>query len=129
MKIMVTEKNRALCEEMDRKLMDTTLQEMQEKAGGSLKFPVYPGNSLMETDISELDLSQRSFNCLKRAGYSTVGMLVSGIDGEDDLLKIRNLGRKSADEIMMQLMVFQYGRLGEERRMRFLDRMKELNSR
>ena len=43
--------------------------------------------------IEELDLSVRSFNCLKRAGINTVEDLVS--KSEEDMMKVRNLGRKS----------------------------------
>ena len=44
--------------------------------------------------IEELDLSVRSFNCLKRAGINTVEDLVS--KSEDEMMKVRNLGRKSS---------------------------------
>ncbi|MCL2630211.1 MAG: DNA-directed RNA polymerase subunit alpha [Firmicutes bacterium] len=51
--------------------------------------------------IEELDLSVRPLNCLKRAGISTVEDLVRR--SEDDMLKVRNLGRKSLDEVMKKL--------------------------
>ena len=51
--------------------------------------------------IEELDLSVRSFNCLKRAGINTVGDLVN--KSEDDMMKVRNLGRKSLEEVMAKL--------------------------
>ena len=44
--------------------------------------------------IEEMDLSVRSFNCLKRAGISTVQDLINKT--EDDMMKVRNLGRKSS---------------------------------
>ena len=47
--------------------------------------------------IEELDLSVRSFNCLKRAGINTVEDLVS--KSEDEMMKVRNLGRKSLEEV------------------------------
>ena len=43
----------------------------------------------------------RSFNCLKRAGINTVGDLVN--KSEDDMMKVRNLGRKSLEEVMAKL--------------------------
>lgn len=51
--------------------------------------------------IDELELSVRSYNCLKRAGINTVGELCSKT--MDDLMKVRNMGRKSLDEILEKL--------------------------
>lgn len=51
--------------------------------------------------IEELDLSVRSFNCLKRAGINTVADLVN--KSEEDMMKVRNLGRKSLDEVIQKI--------------------------
>ena len=51
--------------------------------------------------IEELDFSVRSFNCLKRAGIDTVADLISRT--EDDMMKVRNLGRKSLEEVINKL--------------------------
>ena len=56
---------------------------------------------VLEMTIEELDLSVRSFNCLKRAGINTVGDLIG--KSEDDMMKVRNLGRKSLDEVIGKL--------------------------
>ncbi len=56
---------------------------------------------VLEMTIEELDLSVRSFNCLKRAGINTVEDLISKT--EDDMMKVRNLGRKSLDEVINKL--------------------------
>ncbi len=56
---------------------------------------------ILEMTIEELDLSVRSFNCLKRAGINTVGDLINM--SEDDMMKVRNLGRKSLDEVIEKL--------------------------
>ena len=53
---------------------------------------------LLEMTIEEMDLSVRSFNCLKRAGILTVADLTKKT--EDDMLKVRNLGKKSLDEVI-----------------------------
>ena len=55
----------------------------------------------LEMTIEELDLSVRSFNCLKRAGINTVEDLVN--KSEDEMMKVRNLGRKSLEEVMAKL--------------------------
>jgi DNA-directed RNA polymerase subunit alpha len=56
---------------------------------------------LMEMTVEELDLSVRSYNCLKRAGINTVDELVRKT--EEDLMKVRNLGKKSLAEITEKL--------------------------
>ena len=55
----------------------------------------------LEMTIEELDLSVRSFNCLKRAGINTVEDLIN--KSEDKMMKVRNLGRKSLEEVMAKL--------------------------
>ena len=56
---------------------------------------------VLEMSIEELELSVRSYNCLKRAGISTVEDLANKT--EDDMMKVRNLGKKSLDEVMNKL--------------------------
>ena len=55
----------------------------------------------LEMTIEELDLSVRSFNCLKRAGINTVEDLIN--KSEDEMMKVRNLGPKSLEEVMAKL--------------------------
>lgn len=56
---------------------------------------------LMETSIDELELSVRAYNCLKRANISSLGELTR--KSEDDLMKVRNCGRKTLDELKKKL--------------------------
>ena len=56
---------------------------------------------VLEMTIEELDLSVRSYNCLKRAGINTVEDLTNKT--EADMMKVRNLGRKSLDEVVQKL--------------------------
>jgi len=56
---------------------------------------------VLELTIEELDLSVRSFNCLKRAGINTVEDLIS--KSEEEMMKVRNLGRKSLEEVIAKL--------------------------
>lgn len=58
-------------------------------------------NRLLEMSIEELDLSVRSYNCLKRAGINTVEELLQR--NEDEMMKVRNLGRKSLEEVLKKL--------------------------
>lgn len=56
---------------------------------------------VLEMSIEDLDLSVRSYNCLKRAGINTVEDLAN--KSEEDMMKVRNLGRKSLDEVKYKL--------------------------
>ena len=56
---------------------------------------------VLEMTIEELELSVRSFNCLKRAGINTVNDLIS--KSAEDMMKVRNLGRKSLEEVLAKL--------------------------
>ncbi len=56
---------------------------------------------VLQMTIEELDLSVRSFNCLKRAGINTVEDLISKT--EEDMMRVRNLGRKSLEEVVEKL--------------------------
>ena len=58
-------------------------------------------DKVLEMNIDELELSVRSYNCLKRAGINTVEELVNKTS--EDMMKVRNLGRKSLDEVLAKL--------------------------
>jgi DNA-directed RNA polymerase subunit alpha len=59
---------------------------------------------IAETNIEELDLSVRAFNCLKRAGITKVGEILERLErDEEELLAIRNFGQKSLDELKLNL--------------------------
>ncbi len=69
-------------------------------------------DGLLEMTIEELDLSVRSFNCLKRAGINTVGDLIN--KSEEDMMKVRNLGRKSLEEVVNKLASLGFALSSEE---------------
>ena len=58
-------------------------------------------NKKLDKKIEELDLSVRSYNCLKRAGINTVGDLTQ--KNEEEMMRVRNLGRKSLKEVIQKL--------------------------
>ncbi|MBR2405512.1 MAG: DNA-directed RNA polymerase subunit alpha [Clostridia bacterium] len=66
----------------------------------------------LEMTIEELDLSVRSFNCLKRANINTVEDLINKT--EDDMMKVRNLGRKSLEEVINKLASLGFALRAEE---------------
>ena len=67
---------------------------------------------ILEMTIEVLDLSVRSFNCLKRAGINTVEDLIN--KSEEDMMKVRNLGRKSLEEVVQKLNSLGFGLQKEE---------------
>ena len=78
--------------------------ELSEKASNT-DFMMEPNddsqNKKLEMTIDDLDLSVRSYNCLKRAALNTVADLTA--KSEEDMMKVRNLGRKSLKEIKEKL--------------------------
>ncbi|MEE1218698.1 MAG: DNA-directed RNA polymerase subunit alpha [Ruminococcus sp.] len=62
---------------------------------------------ILDMTIEDLDLSVRSFNCLKRAGINTVADLIN--KSEEDMMKVRNLGRKSLEEVVQKLNSLGFG--------------------
>lgn len=61
-------------------------------------------DKILEMPVEELDLSVRSYNCLKRAGINTIYELIQKTP--DDMLKVRNLGKKSLEEVQDKLATF-----------------------
>ena len=77
------------------------MSEEAKKADIMVERPEAARDRVLEMTIEELDLSVRSFNCLKRAGIDTVEDLISRT--EEDMIKVRNLGRKSLEEVIQKL--------------------------
>ncbi len=79
--------------------------DLSENAKNGESFMAEKGSSakekVLDMTIEELDLSVRSFNCLKRAGINTVEDLINKSD--EDMMKVRNLGRKSLAEVIAKL--------------------------
>lgn len=81
--------------------------DLSEEAGNVEVMVVKDNDSnkqTLEMTVEELDLSVRSFNCLKRANIHKVGDLIE--KSEDDMMKVRNLGKKSLDEVVAKLAQF-----------------------
>lgn len=77
------------------------LSENAKKAEIMVKREEDETQKILDTTIEELDFSVRSYNCLKRAGLNSVGELIQKT--ETELIKVRNLGKKSIDEVMFKL--------------------------
>jgi len=82
----------------------TLFTDLSETIGNQstvIEKPEAQRDKVLEMTIEELDLSVRSFNCLKRVNINTVEDLL--LKTEDDMIKVRNLGRKSLEEVIHKL--------------------------
>ena len=77
------------------------LSENAQKAEVMIDTTPETGDKVLEMNIDELELSVRSYNCLKRAGINTVQELTNKT--AEDMMKVRNLGRKSLEEVLAKL--------------------------
>ena len=78
--------------ELSDEVNATEIMEKKEESGK---------DKVLEMTIEELDLSVRAFNCLKRAGVNSVGDLIN--KSPEEMMKVRNLGKKSLEEVMGKL--------------------------
>ena len=77
------------------------LSDEAKKAEIMVERPETKKEKVLEMTIEDLDMSVRSFNCLKRAGIDTVEDLINRT--EEDMIKVRNLGKKSLEEVIQKL--------------------------
>ncbi len=77
------------------------LSDAMSGLGILVQQPTDPLPKILEMSIEDMDLSVRSYNCLKRANIHTVEDITKKT--EDDMLKVRNLGKKSLDEVILKL--------------------------
>ena len=94
--------------------------------GKGIKVSIAFSKSSCETEIDFLDFSVRAMNSLKRAGLFTVGEVVDSIVS-DELPKIRNLGKKTDNEIRTRILTFGYDKLTENEKKAFLYDLLERN--
>ncbi len=81
--------------------MFVSLSDTMSQFGILIESQANPKTQILEMNIEDMDLSVRSYNCLKRANIHTVEDLTKKT--EDEMLKVRNLGRKSLDEVIAKL--------------------------
>lgn len=97
------------------------------KYGSKFRFPIYMTESLWNTSIDSLELSVRSYNCLKRYKINTIGALCERFPSAEDLSRMRNCGRTSVTEIMDHLFAYQYSVLKPDKQVKFIKRVIEMN--
>ena len=94
--------------------------------GKSVKVSVPFGRKACDTSIDDIEFSCRALHSLKRAGVFTIGGVIDLI-ADDGLLRIRNLGKKTQNEIKTRVLSFGYDRLSEVEKKRFFYDVVERN--
>ncbi len=112
--------NKSQCQTVIEIMNSLKVVELKRKPGGKFNFPIYMTQSMRDRNIEDLDLSARAYNCLKRAGYNTIGELTQAVSSGIPLKSIRNCGTNSVMEIMSSLFLFQYNMLSAEHRYEYL---------
>ncbi len=100
---------RILC---DHFALFTDLSDTMGSKSTVVEKPETQRNKVMEMTIDDMDLSVRSYNCLKRANINTVEDLISKT--EEEMMKVRNLGRKSLEEVINKLAMMGLSLASEE---------------
>ena len=127
------ELNESVLREMNRYLNDTTIEEILIRNRKMFHFKVMFSSEQMAQDIDVLDLRPRAYNCLKRYGYNTVGDVINGVETREEesskrqLLKIRNLGRNTAEEILMKIFYYQFLVLSDEKKCDYMQKIVTAN--
>ena len=101
---------------------------LSEVFGKNIKISVPFSQRACETSIDELDFSVRASNAMKRAGIFTIGEVIDLIASED-LTRIRNLGKKTVNEIKTRILLFGYDKLTENEKKRFFYEVTAKNAR
>ena len=123
------ELNESVTREMNKYLDDTTIEEILFRNRKMFHFPVQLTGEQMKQDIEVLDLRPRAYNCLKRFGFNTLGDVVNGVETKEgesskkQLLKIRNLGKNTAEEILIKLFYYQFLILSDERKKSYMNKV------
>lgn len=95
--------------------------------GTSFSFTLPVNEKVSQFTIEDIDLSVRSYNALKRSGISTVNDLIESISS-CSLLRIRNLGKKSINEIKTRLLKITYENMTDKEKLIFWESVFEKNT-
>ena len=102
--------------------LDTIYEVIGPKVSVSIAFT----KKACETNIDDIEFSVRANNALKRAGYFIIEDIVDALSNET-LIHIRNLGKKTFNEIQTKILVFGYERLTEKEKLQFFVDLVERN--
>ena len=129
----MTELDENVTREKNKYLNDTTIEDIMMKHSKMFHFRVNLSRSQMEQDIEVLDLTPRAYNCLRRAGINKVGDLINKYSTKDtmsskqQLRRNRNLGEKTAIDILLKLFYYQFSITPEEEKADYMRSVMESN--
>lgn len=106
---------------------DGFIRTMYSVFGNDVRISIPISEKYLSVDITELNLSVRSYNGLKRAGIFTLADLFGTLQ-ENTLSSVRNLGKKSISEIKTKFLGFCYTQLSDKKKTEFLQKLIEINS-
>ena len=102
------------------------VKTLYEVFGKKVSMSIPFSNRACETSIDDMDFSVRANNSMKRAGVFKLGDIIDIISSED-LTKIRNLGKKTENEVKTKIMAFGYEKLTQAEKQRFFYDILERN--
>ena len=120
--------------EMNEYMEDDSIIDLMVRNRKNFHFQVMFTREQLQQDVEVLDLKPRAYNCLKRYGFNTLNDLVNGVYTKENesskrqLLRIRNLGRNTAEEILMKLFYYQFQVMPDSRKKWYMQRIVELNN-
>ena len=118
--------------ELAQKLAERTnerglIHAIHELIGNGVNVEIGFTASACEMAIDEINFSVRSMNALRRAGIFTIGDLIKALSG-DELIKVRNLGKKSLNEIKTKILAYGFDRLSSYDKHIFFEDLASRNS-
>ena len=121
--------------EMNKYLDGTTIEEIIILNRKMFHFPATFTSAQLDQDIEVLDLGNRAYNCLRRSGTNTLRDLINNNKTMEDessksqlRRKNRNLGVKTADEILIKLFYYSFRMQPEERKRAYMQKVVEANN-
>ena len=119
--------------ELAQKLAERTnecglIQAIHELIGNGVNVEIGFTAATCAMTIDEINFSVRSMNALRRAGIFTIGDLIKELSG-DELIKVRNLGKKSLNEIKTKMLAYGFDRLSLYEKQFFFEDLIERNRR
>ena len=127
------ELNENVTKEMNKYLEGTTVEEILFRNKKMFHFKVNFTGEQMKQDIDVLDLRPRAYNCLRRYGFNTISDVVNGVETKEgetskkQLLRIRNLGKNTAEEILIKIFYYQFLILSDEKKRTYMQSVVEAN--
>lgn len=94
--------------------------DLHDKKGGTFHYTLATNKQMRDQDIDVLELSVRSYHCLKRANINTIGDIIEYVESGQDLRHIRNCGMRSVAEIKENLFIWYFMTIPKDKQAQFV---------